>query len=157
VLIETNQLPDGRHVDYFREWPAQEQSVNRDRKNQVPYTGWWDLPNKILCLAPYISTGNAKQGRSYENGPNYLLAKPCNIHTLLDDLAIVYAKLLPSGASVYRIAGPTFNCGRKLLSNCLMSRSLAVSMSMENRNHLLSSLRIPNAVLLSFENPRFSV
>jgi hypothetical protein len=30
----------------------------------------------------------------------YLLAKPCNIHTLLDDLAIVYAKLLPSGASV---------------------------------------------------------
>ena len=55
---------------------------------------------KILCLAPYIPTGNPKQGTSYENGPNYLLAKPCIIHTLLDDLAIVYAKLLPSGASV---------------------------------------------------------
>jgi hypothetical protein len=78
----------------------QEQSGNRDRKNRVPYTGLWDLPNKILCLAPYIHQGNAKQGTSYENGPNYLLAKPCNIHTLLDDLAIVYAKLLPSGASV---------------------------------------------------------
>jgi hypothetical protein len=56
--------------------------------------------NKILCLAPYMSPGNAKQGTSYEDGRSYLLAKPCNIHTLLDDLAIVYAKLLPSGASV---------------------------------------------------------
>jgi hypothetical protein len=46
------------------------------------------------------SAGISKQGTSYENGPNYLLAKPCNIHTLLDDFAIVYAKLLPSGASV---------------------------------------------------------
>jgi hypothetical protein len=30
-----------------------------------------------------------RKGTSQENGPNYLLEKPRNIHTLLDDLAMV--------------------------------------------------------------------
>jgi hypothetical protein len=57
-------------------------------------------PTKFSVWLRTSPRGNPKQGTTYENGPNYLLAKPCNIHTLLDDLAIVYAKLLPSGASV---------------------------------------------------------
>jgi hypothetical protein len=75
-------------------------SLRRNVSAHVPYNRFWDLPSKILLLAPYLPMENPKAGRSYEHGPNYLLAKPCNIHTLLDDLAIVYAKLLPSGASV---------------------------------------------------------
>jgi hypothetical protein len=75
-----------------------EQSGNRDRKNHhMPAHGTY--PTKFSVWLR-ISHGKPKAGNVVRERTNYLLAKPCNIHTLLDDLAIVYAKLLPSGASV---------------------------------------------------------
>jgi len=66
-------------------------------------------------------------------------------------------KALPSGASEKRTPGFRFELGFKLLSSCLISCSFAVSMSSENSDHLPALLRMPYAVLLSLENPRFEV
>src|SRR5580704_11432564 len=76
-------------------------------------------------------------------GSDYLLANPCSIHRLLSGLPIAYAKLLASGAKLKRIAGFRCERGCKLLSNALMSRSFALSISSENRNHPPPSWRMP--------------
>ena len=81
---------------------------------------------------------------------------PCNIHKLLGCLQIEYAKLLPSGASEKRMPGFSGESGRKLLSSCLMPCTFPVPMSSENSQNVRASRRIPYAVLLSLENPRFA-
>ena len=61
------------------------------------------LPNRVTSELPQVAWPRWSGGpplRLTTRPGVYLLAKPCSIHTLLDDLAIVYAKLLPSGASV---------------------------------------------------------
>jgi hypothetical protein len=56
---------------------------------------FWELLRMGSCAAetlcwPCTSPRETQtQGTSQENGPNYLLEKPRNIHTLLDDLAMV--------------------------------------------------------------------